>query len=81
MLLAKVGAPTASEVLAVLGFNLIMFAAIELPLLGFVLAPERTRSLTEKLNRWMTDHRRILIVIVTGAVGIYLLVSGFGDLG
>jgi Sap, sulfolipid-1-addressing protein len=58
-----------------------MFAVIELPLLGFVLAPERTRSLTEKLNRWMTDHRRILIVIVTGAVGIYLLVSGFGDLG
>ena len=47
MLLAKVRAPTASEVLAVLGFNLIMFAAIELPLLGFVLAPERTRSLTD----------------------------------
>jgi Sap, sulfolipid-1-addressing protein len=81
VLLAKVGAPKASEVLAVIGFNLIMFAVIELPLLGFVLAPERTRSLTEKLNRWMTDHRRILIVIVTGAVGIYLLVSGFGDLG
>ena len=81
VLLAKVGAPTASEVLAVLGFNVIMFAVIELPLLGFVLAPERTRSLTEKLNRWMTDHRRILIVIVTGAVGIYLLISGFGDLG
>jgi Sap, sulfolipid-1-addressing protein len=56
LLLAKVGAPTASEVLAVLGFNLIMFAAIELPLLGFVLAPERTGSVTDKLNRWMTDH-------------------------
>jgi hypothetical protein len=81
VLLAKVGAPAASEVLAVLGFNLIMFAVIELPLLGFVLAPQRTRSLTEKLNRWMTDHRRILIVTVTGAVGIYLLVSGFGDVG
>jgi hypothetical protein len=81
VLLAKADAPTASEVLAVLGFNLIMFAAIELPLLGFVLAPERTRSLTEKLNRWMTDHRRIMIVTTSGAVGIYLLVSGFGDLG
>jgi hypothetical protein len=56
VLLAKLGAPTAAEVLAVLGFNLIMFAVIEFPLLGFVLAPERTRSLTEKLNRWMTDH-------------------------
>ena len=81
VLLAKVGAPAASEVLAVLGFNLIMFAAIELPLLGFVLAPERTSSLTEKLNGWMTDHRQTLIVIVTGAAGIYLLISGLGDLG
>lgn len=80
-LLAKVGAPAATEVLAVVGFNVIMFALIELPLLGFVLAPKRTRSLTEKLNRWMTAHRRILIAIVAGAVGIYLLVSGVGDLG
>ena len=42
-LLAKVGAPAATEVLAVVGFNVIMFALIELPLLGFVLAPKRTR--------------------------------------
>jgi Sap, sulfolipid-1-addressing protein len=70
VLLAKIRAPTAPEVLAVLGINLIMFTVIELPPLGFVLAPERTRSLTEKVNRWMTDHRRILIVIVTGAAGI-----------
>ena len=39
--LAKAGAPTAAEVLAVLGFNLIMFAVIELPLLGFVWASAR----------------------------------------
>jgi hypothetical protein len=80
-LLVKAGAPTVTDVFAVLGFNVIMFALIELPLLGFVLAPERTRSLTGKLSRWMTKHRRILIVSVTGAVGIYLLVSGVSDLG
>jgi hypothetical protein len=79
-LLAKVRAPALTEVLAVLGFNVIMFALIELPLLGFAVAPDRTRSLTEKLNRWMTAHRRMLIATVAGAIGVYLLVSGLGDL-
>jgi len=44
------------------------------------LAPDGTRSLTEKLNSWMTDHRRMLIVIVAGAGGAYLLISGLSDL-
>ena len=79
-LVARVRVAVATEVLAVLGFNLIMFALIEVPLLGLVLAPARTRSLTEKLNAWMTAHRRMLIAIVSGAVGAYLLVSGLGDL-
>ena len=67
--------------LAILGFNLIMFALIELPLLGFVVAPERTRSLTERLNQWMADHRRTLITLVAAAAGAHLLVSGLTDLG
>jgi hypothetical protein len=80
-LLAKQGASVTTEVLATLGFNVIMFALIELPLLGFVLAPDRTRALTEKLNDWMTAHRRVLIGIVAGAGGVYLLISGLSDLG
>ena len=58
----------------------IMFALIELPLPGLVLMPDRTRSLAEKLNVWMTAHRQTLIVIVAGAGGAYLLISGLTDL-
>jgi hypothetical protein len=57
-----------------------MFALIELPLLGLVLMPDRTRSLTEKLNAWMTANRQTLIVVVAGAGGAYLLTSGLSDL-
>jgi hypothetical protein len=42
--------------------------------------PERTRSLAEKLNAWMTAHRRIVIVFLAGAIGTYLLISGISDL-
>jgi hypothetical protein len=78
--LAKLDASATTEVLAVLGFNVIMFALIELPLLGFVLAPDRTLALTTKLHGWMTAHRRTLIMIVAGAGGAYLLISGLSDL-
>ena len=76
----KLGGSTPTDVLAILGFNVIMFAFIELPLIGFLLAPDRTRSLTEKFNGWMTDHRRTLVTTVAAAGGTYLVISGLSDL-
>jgi Sap, sulfolipid-1-addressing protein len=80
-LLAKQNVSVTTSVIVILAFNVIQFALIELPLLGLVLIPERTRSLTEKLNNWMTTHRRIVIVFLSGAIGAYLLISGVSDLG
>jgi hypothetical protein len=80
-LLAKLNAPAMTNVLTIVAFNLIMFALIELPLLGFVLAPDRTRSLTSRLNGWVSRRRRALIVIVAGAGGAFLLLSGLAALG
>ena len=79
-LLVKLDKPIATDVVAIVGFNLIMFALIELPLLGFVLAPERTRSLTQKLNVWMTQHKRTLITVAAAIGGSYLLSTGLSDL-
>jgi Sap, sulfolipid-1-addressing protein len=79
-LLVKLDQPTATDVLAILGFNLVMFAFIELPLLGFLLAPDRARAITERFSAWMTRHKRPLIVGVAGLGGAYLLISGLSDL-
>jgi hypothetical protein len=79
-LLVRLKAAVSTSVLAVLGFNVIQFALIEIPLIALLVAPDRARSLTEKLSRWMTAHRRILIVVIAGAVGAYLLISGISDL-
>jgi hypothetical protein len=80
-LLVKQNVSATTNVLVILAFNVIQFALIELPLLGLVLMPDRTRSLTEKLNDWMTAHRRIVIAFLAGAIGTYLLISGISDLG
>ncbi len=79
-LLAKQNVSATTNVVVILAFNLIQFGLIELPLLGLVLIPERTRSLTEKLSNWMTNHRRMVIVFLAGAIGTYLLISGISDL-
>jgi hypothetical protein len=79
-LLVKVDEPTATDVLAIVGFNVVMFAFIELPLLGFLLAPEQARAITQRFSDWMTRHKRTLIAVVAGAGGAYLLVTGLSDL-
>jgi hypothetical protein len=79
-LLAKQNASTITNVVVILGFNLIQFALIELPLIGLVVVPDRARALTEKLNDWMTAHRRLVTVLLAGAIGAYLLISGISDL-
>jgi Sap, sulfolipid-1-addressing protein len=79
-LLVKLDQPIATDAVAIVGFNLVMFTFIELPLLGFVVAPERARTLTEKLNGWMTRHKRTLITVVAGIGGLYLLITGLSAL-
>jgi hypothetical protein len=79
-LLAKQNASATTIVVVLLAFNLIQFALIELPLVALLVVPDRARSLTERLNDWMTAHRRIVIVVLAGVIGTYLLISGISDL-
>jgi len=79
-LLVKLDQSASIDVVAILGFNLVMFAFLELPLLGFLIAPDRARALTERLNQWMTRHKRTLITVVAGVGGLYLLITGLSDL-
>lgn len=68
------GAP--EIVLVVLGFNLIMLALLELPLLSYWLEPDATPGRVERFKASLRrDGRRIAIRIATGA-GALLLVRG-----
>ena len=59
-----------------LGFYLIMFAFIELPLIGYVAAPEWTAGATQRFNAWLSRNMRRAAIVALGAVGVYLLVKG-----
>jgi Sap, sulfolipid-1-addressing protein len=65
-----------SQVGALLVFNVIAFAFVELPLVAYLLAPDRTRSLMAALNDWIRSRRRRGAAAVLAVVGCVLLVAG-----
>jgi hypothetical protein len=64
----------------ILTFNLIMFALIEIPLVFYLLAPERSAAAVAGFSSWGHSHARQIGASVAGVVGAYLLVSGIIDL-
>ncbi len=74
--LAKDDLGAAETVLAILGFNLIMLALLELPLLSYWLEPDATPGRVERFKASLhRDGRRIAIRIAAGA-GALLIVRG-----
>jgi hypothetical protein len=68
---------TATEITAVVVFNLIMFSAVIVPLAFLETRPEGTRSKLRFVNEWVSGHARQLIAAVAVAVGAYMTISGF----
>jgi hypothetical protein len=67
---------TATQIVAVVLFNLIMFSVV-LIALGFLeLRPEATKRRLRHVNEWLTSHARQLFATVALAVGAYMAISG-----
>jgi hypothetical protein len=71
----KLNYPTVQTVALVVAFNLIMLALLEIPLLGFVIAPDRTVELIERTKVWTSRHRRRAAVTLLTVVGTLLVIK------
>ncbi len=67
---------TESIIAQVLLFNVIMFLLAEIPLVGLLVAPERTGVFVDQMNTWLRDHSRQLAIFVCITMGGYLIVRG-----
>jgi hypothetical protein len=74
--IAQLGWATAPTVAIVIGFFLIMFSFIELPLIGFLVAPEGATAKTMQFNSWLDRNANTLATSVLGALGVFLIVRG-----
>jgi drug/metabolite transporter (DMT)-like permease len=71
----KLNYPTVQTVALVVAFNLIMLALLEIPLLGFVIAPDRTVELIDRTKVWTSRHRRRAAVTLLTVVGTLLVIK------
>jgi len=67
---------TATSVGLIVVFNLIMFLLAEIPLVGLLVAPERTGVLVDSMNRWLNEHSRQLAIVICLVFGGFLVVRG-----
>jgi hypothetical protein len=65
---------------ALLVFNVVAFALIEIPLLAYLVAPDRTRARLETLNDWVRARGRHGVAVLVAVVGTVLLVAGLAGL-
>lgn len=70
------GTTATTQVGALLVFNLVAFALVEIPLLSYLLAPQTTQASMVALHDWIRSRRRIEVAVLLAAVGCALLAIG-----
>jgi hypothetical protein len=74
------GAAAMAQVGALLMFNVVAFALVEIPLLAYLLAPQTTRTSMAALHDWIRSRRRVEVATLLAAVGCVLLAVGLAGL-
>lgn len=74
--IAASGTAAATQIAALLTFNAVAFTFIEIPLLGYLVAPVRTQAAMTSLHNWLRSRSRRGVAAVLAAVGCVLLVVG-----
>jgi len=69
-----------TQVALVLLFNVIQFAFVEVPIVGYLVAPERTTHLVERFIGGVKAHAQQVAVIVVAAIGVYMVIEGLVSL-
>jgi hypothetical protein len=78
--ISKLNYSTTETVLLVLMVNVIMMALLEIPLIGFYLAPEWTPVAVERAKNWFSRHAQTIVVAGAAGIGSLLVVRGVIEL-
>lgn len=66
----------ATVVVVIVVFCIVQYALIELPLLGFAVAPERSADLSRRFSAWLTANSRGVAVVILVVGGCYMILRG-----
>ncbi|AGB20669.1 Protein of unknown function (DUF2910) [Mycobacterium sp. JS623] len=79
-LIVASGAAASVQFGALLLFNMVAFAFVEMPLVCYLVAPDRTRAMLSAVQDWLRSRRRRALTVLLAAVGCVLLVAGLAGL-
>jgi len=79
-LIVASGAAAAVQVGALLLFNVVAFGFVEIPLICYLVAPERTRATLAALQDWLRSRGRRAVTVLLATVGCLLLGAGLAGL-
>ncbi|MEB4209614.1 GAP family protein [Mycobacterium sp. 94-17] len=74
------GATAPTQVAVLVMFNAVAFALIEVPLLAYLLAPEKTAARVTALHDWLRSRRRAEVAFLLAAAGCTFLAVGVAGL-
>jgi hypothetical protein len=72
----KLHTSAALDVLLVIGFNIVMLWILELPLLGFIVAPTKTPQAVDRAKVWASRHARQVAIRGSATIGVLLVIKG-----
>jgi hypothetical protein len=75
-LIVASGAAASVQVGSLLVFNVVAFGFVEIPLISYLVAPERTRAMVSTLQDWLRTRRRTAVTVLLATVGCVLLTAG-----
>jgi hypothetical protein len=78
--IAQLDASNAAKVATIIVFYVIMFAFVEVPVVAYVFAPERTTVAVNNFNAWLKRNGHRVAAYVLAGVGLYLTIRGVVDL-
>jgi Sap, sulfolipid-1-addressing protein len=74
------GSAASTQVAALLTFNVVAFALVEIPLVAYLVAPDRTRASMTALHGWLRSRRRRDVAALLAGIGSLLVVVGLAGL-
>jgi hypothetical protein len=74
--IAQLGYDAIPTLVVILGFYLIMFTFIELPIVGFLVAPERTKTAAVATKAWLDRNLLVLAFWALTLVGTFEVIRG-----
>jgi hypothetical protein len=74
--IAQTSYSDATKIALVAVFYVIMFASVEVPIVAYGIAPDRTAAAVAGFNNWLNRNGRRVAVWVLLVIGVYLLVRG-----